>query len=261
MDTSLGQRVSALLTARNIGRPLHYAHTVTSTNTLAMEAAQLDAPHGTVFLADYQTDGRGRRGRIWRAARGQNLTFSVILRLPISGAIIGMVPLAACLGVSEAIAKVVSPSKPQLKWPNDILLEGRKICGMLLQSFGAPMAPVVLGIGLNVNQITFPPELSYYATSLFLSTGRPVDRASMMAEVLVHLEKSFELLSTNPALVRKRYTENLIGVGKSCRITRVNDELVGTLIGIEESGALILETSKGLHTIYAGDVSLYMADH
>ena len=260
-DTSLGHRVSALLTTRNLGRPLHYADTVTSTNSLAMEAAQLDAPHGTAFLTDYQTNGYGRRGRLWQAAKGQNLTFSIILRLPISGAVTGMVPLAAALAVSEAVAKIVSPNNPQLKWPNDILLEGRKICGILLQSFGAPVTPMVLGIGLNVNQSIFPPELSGSATSLLLATGQHVDRASMMANVLLRLEKILELLSTDPALIRKRYTENLMGVGKSCQITGVNEKIIGTLIGIAESGALILETRQGLQTIYAGDVSLYMADN
>ncbi|MYF64114.1 MAG: biotin--[acetyl-CoA-carboxylase] ligase, partial [Rhodothermaceae bacterium] len=257
-DTSLGQRVSALLTTRNLGRPLHYVHTVTSTNTLAIEAAELDAPHGTAFLTDYQTNGYGRRGRLWQAAKGQNLTFSMILRLPISGTVTGMVPLAAALAISEAVAKTVSPNNPQLKWPNDILLEGRKICGILLQSFGAPETPIVLGIGLNVNQSTFPPELSGSATSLLLVTGQHVDRASLMANVLLRLEKILELLSTAPALIRKRYTKNLMGVGKNCQITGVNEKITGTILGIEESGALILETSKGLRTIYAGDVSLYM---
>ncbi len=260
-DTSLGQKVSALLTTRTLGRPLHYVHTVTSTNTIAMEAAQLDAPHGTSFLADYQTNGYGRRGRLWQAAEGQNLTFSIVLHLPISGTITGMVPLAAALAVSEAIAKTVPPNNPQLKWPNDILLEGRKVCGILLQSLGAQVNPIVLGIGLNVNQSTFPPELSDSATSLLLVTGQHVDRASMMASVLLHLEKTLGLLSTDPALVRKRYTKNLMGVGDNCQITGVNEKIIGTLIGIEESGALILETSKGLRTIYAGDVSLDMADN
>lgn len=260
-DTSLGQRVSALLTTRNLGRPLHYVHTVTSTNTLAMEAAQLDAQHGTAFLADYQTNGYGRRGRLWQAVQGQNLTFSIILCLPISGTITGMVPLAAALAVSEAVAKTVSPNNPLLKWPNDVLLEGRKFCGILLQSFGAPVTPMVLGIGLNVNQSIFPPELSGSATSLLLATGQHVDRASMMANVLLRLEKTLELLSKNPALIRKRYTKNLMGVGKNCQITGLKEKIIGTLIGIEDSGALILETSQGLRTIYAGDVSLHMADN
>ena len=101
-----------------------------------------------------------------------------------------MVPLAAALAVSEAVAKIVSPNNPQLKWPNDILLEGRKICGILLQSCGAPVTPMVLGIGLNVNQSIFPPELSDSATSLLLATGQHVDRASMMANVLLRLEKT-----------------------------------------------------------------------
>lgn len=257
----LGRQISAQLTTKVLGHPLYYLDKVTSTNSLALEAAQRDAAHGTVFAADYQTHGRGRQGRSWDADEGLNLTFSVILDLPIPNHRIGMLPLAACLGVASAISDAVAPHKPQLKWPNDILLGGQKICGILLQTVGPSTNAIVLGIGINVNQTKFPVELELHATSLLLISGQPIDRASLMASVLLNLEEKLDLLILHPSVLHKHYTRNLMGIGERCRVVGINEEIVGTMIGIDDSGALTLATSTGNRTIYAGDVSLHMADH
>ena len=259
--TSLGQEVSALLNTRALGRPLYFMGKVTSTNSLAMEAVQQGAVHGTVFVADYQTHGRGRQGRTWTADEGLNLTFSVILDIPVLDETVGMVPVAACLGVADAITDAVRPNKPQFKWPNDILLNGQKICGMLLQTVNLRTTKIVLGIGINVNQTVFPDDLDQYATSLLLSTGQPVDRASLMASVLLNLENRLSLMLDEPSMVRKLYTESLIWIGQICTVTGMNQEVEGTLLGIANSGALLLKTSTGTQTIYAGNVSLRVADH
>ncbi len=259
--TLFAQQISSLLNTRFLGRPLYYMDEVTSTNSLALEAAKRGATHGTVFAADYQTCGRGRQGRTWNADAGLNLTFSIILDLPIPGKRIGLLPLTACLGVADAIADVIALHRPQLKWPNDILLNGQKVCGMLLQTVDSAMTPIILGIGINVNQVVFPEELDRFATSLLLSTGQPIDRAILMASVLLNLEKNLELMLTEPSVIRENYTNNLVWIGQSCRVVAMDEEIIGTLIGIEESGALILETSTGTRTIYAGNVSLRMADN
>ncbi len=258
--TLFGQQISSLLNTRFLGRPLYYMDEVTSTNSLALEAAKRGATHGTVFAADHQTCGRGRQGRTWNADAGLNLTFSIILDLPIPSKRIGLLPLTACLGVADAIADIIALHRPQLKWPNDILLNGQKVCGMLLQTVDSAMTPIILGIGINVNQVVFPEELDRFATSLLLSTGQPIDRTILMASVLLNLEKSLELMLTEPSVIRENYTNNLVWIGQSCRVVGMDEEIIGTLIGIEESGALILETSTGTRTIYAGNVSLRMAD-
>ena len=253
--TLLGQEISSLLRTRELGHPLYCMQTVSSTNTLALEAAQRGATHGTVFFADYQTDGRGRQGRIWKADACMNLTFSIVLDFP--GKKIGMLPLAACLGVSDAIADATVPVQPQLKWPNDILIQSRKVCGILLQTAGPPAAPVILGIGINVNQTIFSGELSSHATSLLLATGRFTDRAALMASVLLNLERTLGLMVAEPSTIHQIYSERMIWKGQSCRISGINDdEITGTLLGIEESGGLLLETDTGIRTIYAGNVSL-----
>lgn len=258
--TLLGQQISSLLNTKALGRPLYYMDEVTSTNSLALDAAKRGAAHGTVFAADYQTSGRGRQGHTWSADAGLNLTFSIILDLPISGKRVGLLPLTACLGVADAIEDVIALHRPQLKWPNDILLNGQKVCGMLLQTVGSAMTPIILGIGINVNQTVFPEELDKFATSLLLSTGQPIDRAVLMASILLNLEKNLELMLTAPSAIRKNYTDDLVWIGQSCRVFGMDEEIIGTPIGIEESGALILETSTGTRTIYAGNVSLRMVN-
>ncbi len=258
--TSLGQEVNALLNTRALGRPLYFRKRVSSTNSLALEAAQRGAGHGTVFVSDYQTHGRGRQGRTWTADEGLNLMFSVILDIPVSEKTTGMVQVAACLGVADAIAGAAAPNKPQFKWPNDILLNGRKLCGMLLQTVSTSTTKFILGIGINVNQTVFPEKLEQHATSLLLSTGQPVDRASLMGSVLLNLEKKLDLMQEAPSTIRKLYTENLVWIGQICTVTGMNHEAEGTLLGIADSGALLLNTSDGTRTIYAGNVSLRVAD-
>lgn len=260
ITTPIGQQISSLLNTQSLGRPLYYMEEVTSTNSLALEAAKQGVEHGTVFAANYQTSGRGRRGRTWNAAAGLNLTFSIILDLQLPRKSVGLLPLTACVGVADAIAEIVLLNRQQLKWPNDILIDDKKVCGILLQTVDSSTTPIILGIGINVNQTEFPSELEKVATSLLLSTGQPIDRASLMASVLLNLEKNLELLLNAPSVIRKKYTDNLAWIGKNCQIVGMDEEIIGTLIGIEKSGALLLETNTGTRTIYAGNVSLRIDD-
>ncbi len=256
----LVQEINSLLRTKVLGHPLYYMDEVPSTNSLALDAARQGAKHGTVFAADYQTSGRGRQGRTWNADAGLNLTFSIILDLPISSRRIGLLPLAACVGVADAITEVIAFQKPTLKWPNDILLNGKKVCGMLMQTVGSALTPLILGIGINVNQTVFPKELDESVISLMLATGQLIDRATLMASILLNLERNLEVLITDPSAIRKSYTNDLAWVGKPCRVVGSGEEISGILMGIEESGALILETSIGYRTVYAGNVSLRMVD-
>lgn len=260
--TSPVQQVSSLLHTRELGHPLYFLRTASSTNTLALEAVQQGTTHGTVFIADYQTDGRGRQGNTWEADAGVNLTFSVVLDFPYSGKTLGMVPLAACLGVADAIADAVPPLQPQLKWPNDILIQNRKVCGMLLQTAGPSTTPIILGIGINVNQNVFSGRLEQNATSLLLASGQFIDRAAFMASVLLNLERSLDLMFTEPSLIHRIYSERMGWKGKNCRITESrHNTFTGKLLGIDQSGGLLLETDTGIRTIYAGNVSLRTADN
>jgi len=257
----LGHQVSAQLTTKALGHPIYYQKQVSSTNHLALEAVQNGAKHGTVFIADYQTNGYGRRGRAWMSDAGLNLTFSVIIDLPCEEQFTGLLPLATCVGVADAIEAVVAPHSLQFKWPNDILLNDQKIAGMLLQAVSPPMEQIILGIGINVNQMNFHQDIESYATSILLSTGQQIDRASLMASILLNLEKILDMLHRCPRTIRQLYTEKLVWIGQNCTIDGMNQSVEGILTGIQESGALILHTNSGPQVIYAGNLSLRVADH
>ena len=191
MALALAETVRDQLETDRFGRSLRGVETVGSTNTAAAEWARNGAPDGSVLVTEYQSAGRGRHGRTWTAKKGQNLMFSVVLRPALEADRLGLVTVAASVAVAEAIDPFVAPHRAALKWPNDVLLEGRKTCGMLLESSisGRQEAEVVvLGVGLNVNQVTFPDALADTATSLRLVAGRAVPRAPLFARLLRRLE-------------------------------------------------------------------------
>lgn len=212
------------------------------------------------MLAEHQTAGRGRLGRSWSDTPGQNLLFSLVLRPTLPPDRLALVTLAAGVAVAEAVATFTAPHEPALKWPNDVLLEGRKTCGMLLEGRLGGGAPcVVLGIGLNVNQTHFPPDLDGLATSLSLAAGRPIPRAPLLAALLARLEARYDsLLRGRTDEVRQAFLDRMafLGVPVSVVPAAGGSALTGTIEGIAESGGLLLRTSGGLHTLHAGDVSL-----
>ncbi|MFQ5571689.1 MAG: biotin--[acetyl-CoA-carboxylase] ligase, partial [Rhodothermales bacterium] len=182
----LAQDTRALLKTRHFGRSMRSYQAVDSTNTAALQWASDGAPEGSVILANVQTAGRGRQGRSWHSAAGQNLTFSVILRPSLPPARLSLITLGAGVAVAEAVEALTAPLSTTIKWPNDVLLEGTKCCGMLLESTldETGTATVILGIGLNVNQSAFPETLESKATSLLLQTGRHTPRPPLLADLL-----------------------------------------------------------------------------
>ncbi|MDX1531042.1 MAG: biotin--[acetyl-CoA-carboxylase] ligase, partial [Rhodothermales bacterium] len=179
-----------LLRTCRFGRPARGFRSLPSTNAEALTWAADGAAEGALVVAEAQTAGRGRLGRTWEAAPGRNLLVSLVLRPALPPERLGLVPLAAGLAVAEAVEAAVPPLCPRLKWPNDLLLGGRKACGVLLEGRTGGRAPsaVALGIGLNVNQTAFPDALAERATSLHLEAGRPVERAALLAALLERLE-------------------------------------------------------------------------
>lgn len=257
---SFVERARSLLTTREIGRTIEAFDVVSSTNTLAAERIERGAPHGAVVVAEFQTQGRGRLGRTWSATSGLNLTFSVVLRPELAPERIGLLTIAGGIGVSNAIDRFVAPLRTVIKWPNDIVLNGRKTCGMLLEaSWNEPGAhpAVVLGVGLNVNQDAFPPELDDIATSLLLETGRIIPRADLFATVLAEMEDALVEMLSDDEKVRCRYVERMMDVGERIRLrfTATDREVTGIVRGIDASGGLILETRDGRRIFYAGEVT------
>ena len=257
--TPLLDEVPPLLRTQRFGRPMQGHETVTSTNTLAWMWAAEGAPEGAVVLAEHQSAGRGRLGRVWADQRGLNLLCSVVLHPTLPPTDLGLVTLAAGVAVAEALDAFTQPVTPSIKWPNDVLLEGRKCGGILLESALQPgRTTLILGIGLNVNQTAFPPDLSDRATSLLLTTGRHVARAPLLAALLERLEARYDALQEGRAdAVRTAYLERLAGLGEAVTFRFAEQTAVvhGTVEGITETGALRLRTPNGVQTFLAGEIT------
>lgn len=256
----LVEELPPLLTTDALGRSVRGFDTVGSTNTEALRWAEDGAPEGSVVYAEYQSAGRGRQGRTWTATAGQNLMLSVILRPLFPPERFSLVTLAGGVAVADAVAEVCTPLDVHIKWPNDVLIEGRKCCGMLLEaSTDSTASVVVLGIGLNVNQDTFPESLDEHATSLRLETGRTIARAPLLADLLARLERWYASIHEDGGqALRAAYADRLRMMGQTVtlRVTDLQEPVEGTVVGLDETGSLRLRTDEGLHTFHAGDVTL-----
>lgn len=254
------REVRERLHTRRLGRVIRSYDVVSSTNELALAWAAENAPEGAMVYAEYQERGRGRMGRPWTARAGLNLTFSVILRPLLPPDRLGMVTIAAGVAVAETVDRFADPIRAELKWPNDVLLDRLKCCGMLLESSWRPspeQRAVVLGIGVNVNQDEFPPELEDRATSILLATGRTVSRADLLAGLLDRLEKALDGLPAEEEDLRRRFMARMRDLNASVelRFTERGGTVRGVAAGLHESGGLLLATDDGMRTYHAGEVT------
>lgn len=254
-----------LLRTERFGRRLRWTAETASTNADALRWATEGAPEGALAGAEHQTAGRGRYGRPWADAPGQSLLLSLVLRPSLPHDNLGLIPLAAGVAVAEALSCWVAPLVPSLKWPNDVLLRGRKVAGLLLEghlSAGGDAGPtLVLGLGLNVNQTTFPDELEPRATSLALEVGRPIARPPLLAELLLAFEHHYDRLHTDGGEgVRAAFETRMSGRGTRATVRSMNHAatLRGTLLGVAAGGALRLQTEEGERLLHAGDVTLHL---
>ncbi|HXG22466.1 MAG TPA: biotin--[acetyl-CoA-carboxylase] ligase [Methylomirabilota bacterium] len=253
--------LSRLLTTKTFGKPLHFFPSIDSTNTHAARLAREGATEGTAVIADEQTGGKGRLGRSWVSPPGVNLHLSLILRPPLATTLVPQINLLAAIAVANAIRDVSSLS-PAIKWPNDVLLQGKKVCGILaeMQTETGTLRSVVLGIGVNVNAplSAFPPELHDKASSLFLTGGQFIDRAVFTAALLTHLEKLYVLwlergfLAVRPAW--EHYAAGLIG--QQITVAAPEGTITGVVLGLDSDGALLLQDEGTTRRILAGDVTV-----
>jgi BirA family transcriptional regulator, biotin operon repressor / biotin---[acetyl-CoA-carboxylase] ligase len=259
----LARATQLLLRSGRLGRSMRGFDAVTSTNTVAAAWAVAGAPEGAVVVAERQTSGRGRFGRSWESGSGIDLTFSIVLRPDLPPSRLGLVSVAAGLAVAEVVAEEVAPASTSIKWPNDVLIGGRKCCGMLLESTIPPPAAVerptiVLGIGLNVNSDAFSPDVSSTATSLLLETGRFHARPDLLARLIERIEYRYDmLLDARDQEIREAYLQRLAGVGQEIEVasTLSGSRFRGVIEDIDPSGALVLRTDEGLQEVHAGEVT------
>jgi BirA family transcriptional regulator, biotin operon repressor / biotin---[acetyl-CoA-carboxylase] ligase len=248
------------LTGKKIGHSLHYLDTVDSTNRFAVGIAREGAPEGTLVLADRQTAGMGRLQRVWQSPPGCNLYLSVILRPATAPQEISMIPLTAGVAVAEAMASIC-PAGVGIKWPNDVRIRGRKICGILAEmtTAGASHA-VILGIGVNVNirREDFDEGHRDIATSLLEETGRMHSREDVAFLLCERLERWYETtLQTGFASVRAEWIARSDMAGKRVRVLFRDEVQEGMMEGIDLDGALLLADGRGaVRRVTAGDATI-----
>jgi len=241
--------VMPFLTGNRFGRKILYHPVTASTNILAKALAVEGTPEGAVVVADSQTGGRGRMGRIWVSPAGVNLYFSLILRPGVPSIRVPQLTLLVAVAIHQALSALVPDLVTMIKWPNDILADGRKLCGVLCEMQSEPECThfVVVGIGINVNQSEFPPELQQSATSLFLEKGRLFSRPELLASVLNHFEPLYDewLLQEDLGFILPSLEEYSLLQSKEVTIDQLKRSMSGTVRGISRTGELKLESAEG----------------
>jgi BirA family biotin operon repressor/biotin-[acetyl-CoA-carboxylase] ligase len=257
-DLLLPEILRPLLRGTIFDEHLHHFYKIGSTNTAAMAAAADGAPEGSVFLAEEQLAGRGRGANLWQSPRSTGIYCSVVVRPALPPSEVLVLSLAAGLAVRAAIEQVDSRVAADLKWPNDVLIGGKKVCGILteMNAEATRVRYIVVGIGINVNQATFPKELS--ATSLRLATGSEWSRVEVVAALLKSLDREYrQLLEDRDAResILRRFAENSSWAqGKAIRIEENGSGFEGTTEGLDPRGFLQVRTAKGMQTVLSGTV-------
>jgi len=237
-----------------IGHPIIAFDSLASTNKTAAELLRLSkVQHGAVILAHEQTDGHGQRGRAWIAAPGLDLTMSVVLKpahLRVEDQfVLGKI---AALAVSDVVRMLVD-KEVRIKWPNDVLVERRKVAGILIQNevMGEQVQSSIIGIGINANSIGFPEEL--VATSLFLETGRTVDLKVLVRHVCTALEEHYSAWEDHPGTVAEAYTDRLWARGRWADLLLDDRPVLARPMDVDDSGRLIVEQEDGQVSAYGLD--------
>jgi BirA family biotin operon repressor/biotin-[acetyl-CoA-carboxylase] ligase len=247
------------LKTRSIGKEIHLHSEVVSTNTLAMEMASKGAPEGTVLIAETQTGGKGRLGRKWISPKG-NLYFSVVLRPDLPTHKAPLLTLMAAVAVASAI-RTTCGVQAVIKWPNDILVSGKKVSGLLTEMSAEPdrIRHIALGIGVDVNMPLeeLPPDVREFATTLAAEAGRKIDRTALLQQILRDLESRYRRLLQSEAEVLEEWEALNVTIGKRVSVSGSGETLEGLAQGIDHEGRLIVKLDDGsLRQVAAGDVTI-----
>ncbi|MGD8428166.1 MAG: biotin--[acetyl-CoA-carboxylase] ligase [Balneolaceae bacterium] len=232
------------LSTQWLGRSICYFNELESTNTYVKKMPADDVEHGMICLTDNQTRGRGQYERKWESENSKNLTFSLVL-LPPTSERFHVLTLASALALVEYLDAVMHRQHcAHIKWPNDVLLNDKKVAGFLAETVftGNKLDRLVIGIGLNVNQENFSPELSGKATSVCLERGESMNRETMLCDLLGRIEYKYRLWSRRKSDLLKSINRNIEGYGQWIRVI-VNDKMLDDtykLLGIDESGKLLM---------------------
>lgn len=259
-DLLTATEISYQLKSRLIGKYVHSYRLVKSTNDLVTQMAESGAPEGTIVTAEQQSQGRGRLGRTWFSPEGTGIYVSILLRPRIKPEQAPGLSIMTSVALAEALEKYV-PGEVQIKWPNDILVSGKKVCGVLteLSAERQKIQHVVVGVGINVNQkgVDFPADIKRTATSLRIATKKQINRAELLKLFLFNFEREYidyQRVGLKKAQRRLRKYSSMLG--KTVRILSGDHVVEGVAVDIDTSGALILYRSGKRIAISAGEVSV-----
>lgn len=252
--------IQSRLHTRWMGKKVVYLAEVDSTNIQARRLAEEGAPSGTLVVSDRQTKGRGSRGRIWESPAGESIYMTLLLRPEFSPASASMLTLVVGLSCVQGM-KQVTGAPLQIKWPNDVVLNGKKVVGILTEMSAQVdyIEYLVTGAGININGKEFPEHLQDKATSLAVQLGKNFSRAQIGAAVLEAFEKNYEIFRKTEDLsgLQEEYQKVLVNMGKQVRILNPSQPYCGRALGIDEKGRLLVEREDGtVEQVYAGEVSV-----
>jgi BirA family biotin operon repressor/biotin-[acetyl-CoA-carboxylase] ligase len=257
-------RAPALIAERGLilGRPMHLLPTTSSTNDDAKRGAADGASHGSTWVAEAQTSGRGRQGRSWLATPGESILASVLVRARCPPARLPPIALVAGLAVRDAVARAAPEARVAIKWPNDVLVDGRKVAGILVEAItvGARVEAVIIGVGINVHSRAFPPDIASRATSVALVSGHPPDRAELLADALAALDRDLHVvMERGLGLFRARFES--VDALRGLEVRNDSGEQ-GVASGVDDDGRLLVRRNDGSFTRWvAGEVHFASVSH
>lgn len=260
-DLFLPVSITAGLQTRRLGKKVFCFKETTSTNAVAYKLAEDGAPEGTVVLADAQTSGKGRLGRVWLSPPGVNIYASVILRPPLLPVEASQLTFISAVAVARTIEKL-SSLEPAIKWPNDILVNGNKIAGLLneMSAETERINFVIMGIGVNLNMTAeqFPEDLRYPATSMLIAGGICVDRSRFVRRLIEEMDELYNtFLVQGDVPVREEWLRRSQMQGRMVKVSSAESVICGMVTGIDHIGGLLLKLDDGREErILSGDVSL-----
>lgn len=259
-DLMTEAEIKSLMHTEWVAKEVLYFDTIDSTNTKAQELAEKGYPSGTLVVADKQESGKGRRGRSWVSPSGTGIFMTLMIKPDINPNNASMLTLVAALAVAKAITSVTG-EEALIKWPNDIVVNGKKVCGILTEMNAQfdYINHIVVGIGINVHNESFPEEISQMASSLMIEAGgKRFHRAQIIAETMAYFEQYYDtFLKTQDlsALVRE-YDKLLVNMNKSVRVLDPKEPFDGKAMGITPKGELIVDTWESRKLVSSGEVSV-----
>ena len=255
------EKLKQSLTGKFIGHQLYYYEEIGSTNDEAFRLGLAGEPEGTALIAEKQNAGKGRMQRVWHSPAGSNIYTSIILRPQIEPAKAPQISILAGVAVAEVLDSYC-PDRIKLKWPNDVLIDGKKVCGILsqIQTSASEVDFIVLGMGINVNIIysQFPQEICNLATSLVIETGREISRQELIISLYENLAKWYkQLLKDGFCRIKEKWLSMSPMIGEPVQVMFQEESVSGTAIGLDENGSLILLVAGNKeYKVLAGDATI-----